>query len=381
LPEELPGRRNLLFSRGVQRAAIAGLLLVVASALLLLYGVRKPPSQNSLPAEDVWNGPVSGPVPAEFRMLAGYHGLPFVDRQGHTWSPDAFYRGGVATPISPARFIEGQPDPHLLKAQRSGRFQYDIPLAPGTHELRLYFAETEYGGGNPKGGGEGSRMFQVAINGVVKFSLLDPVAEAGAPNRLYISIMKDVRPDSDGRLHLRFDPMVGPAILNGIEILQSPQGRIHPVRIVAQSSPVTDSDGRWWAADEYFLGGTLVCHSQEVLNPPEKVLFHGERYGNFAYRIPLAPGKYRVTLHFAETWFGTAASNYADPASRSFDVYANGTALLRNYQVSKDAGGAGRSVMKVFTDLEPNAQGTLLLEFVPVKNYAEVNAIEIVETD
>jgi hypothetical protein len=37
--------------------------------------------------------------------------------------------------------------------------------------------------------------------------------------------------------------------------------------------------------------------------------------------------------------------------------------------------------MKVFRDLEPNAQGTLLLEFVPVKNYAEVNAIEIVETD
>jgi len=381
LPEELPAGRNRLFSPAVRMAVLVGSLLAVGGAYLFVHGLRKPGPRNSAPAEDVWTGPVSSPVPAEFRMLAGYHGLPFVDRQGHTWNSDAFYRGGVVTPISPGRLIEGQPDPHLLKAQRSGRFQYDIPLGPGTHELRLYFAETEYGAGNPAGGGDGSRMFQVSVNGAIKLSLLDLLAGAGAPNRLYVRVLKDVRPDSDGRLHLRFDPAVGPAVLNGIEILQSPPGRIHPVRIVAQNTPVTDSDGRWWAADEYFLGGTLVSHSQEVLTPPERVLYHGERYGNFAYRIPVAPGKYRVTLHFAETWFGTAASNYADPSSRSFDVYANGTALLRNYQISKDAGGAGRSTTKVFSNLEPNAQGTLLLEFVPVKNYAEVNAIEVVETD
>lgn len=381
LPEELPGGGHRLFSPVVRIAVLLGSLLALSGAYLFVHGLRKPRPPIVAPTEDVWTGPVSGPVPAEFRMLAGYHGLPFVDRQGHTWNADAFYRGGVVTPISPGRLIEGQPDPHLLKAQRSGRFQYDIPLGPGTHELRLYFAETEYGAGNPAGGGDGSRMFQVSVNGVVKLSLLDLLAGAGAPNRLYVRVLKDVRPDSDGRLHLRFDPVVGPAVLNGIEILQSPPGRIHPVRIVAQNTPVIDSDGRWWAADEYFVGGSMVSHSQEVLPPPERVLYHGERYGNFAYRIPLAPGKYRVTLHFAETWFGTAASNYADPSSRSFDVYANGTALLRNYQISKDAGGADRSTTKVFRDLEPNAQGTLLLEFVPVKNYAELNAIEIVETD
>jgi Malectin domain len=380
LPEELPGVGKRLFSPGVRTALLLGVLLAVSGSYLLLNPVRKPAPRNASAKEEVWTGPVSGPVPAEFRMLAGYHGPPFVDRQGHAWNADAFYRGGIATPISPGRLIEGQPDPHLLKGQRSGRFQYDIPLGPGTHELRLYFAETEYGAGNPAGGGDGSRMFQVSVNGAVKFSLLDLLAGAGAPNRLYIRVLKDVTPDSDGRLHLRFDPMVGPAVLNGIEILQSPPGRTHPVRIVTQNTPVIDSDGRWWAADEYFLGGTMVSHSQEVLPPPERVLYHGERYGNFAYRIPLAPGKYRMTLHFAETWFGTAASNYADPSSRSFDVYANGTALLRNYQVSKDAGGADRSTAKVFRDLEPNAQGTLLLEFVPVRNYAEVNAIEIVET-
>jgi hypothetical protein len=37
-------------------------------------------------------------------------------------------------------------------------------------------------------------------------------------------------------------------------------------------------------------------------------------------------------------------------------------------------------VEKVFENIEPNAQGMLVLDFVPFKNYAEVNAIEIVET-
>jgi hypothetical protein len=48
--------------------------------------------------------------------------------------------------------------------------------------------------------------------------------------------------------------------------------------------------------------------------------------------------------------------------------------------VIKDAGAPYREVKKVFEDLEPNAQGLLVIEFVPVENYAEINAIEVVET-
>ncbi len=250
----------------------------------------------------------------------------------------------------------------------------------GPHEVRLYFVETEYGAGNPKGGGDASHLFRVSINGTVQFPFLDVLAQAGAPNRLYVAVLKDIGPGTDGKLELSFDPVSGPAILNGIEILQSSPGRIHPVRIVAQAIPVTDSDGRLWAADEYVSGGTLVWRHQPVLNPPDKCLYEGERYGNFCYRIPLAAGKYRLTLHFAETYFGTAASRYQDVNDRSFDVYANGVCLLRNYQVARDAGGPDLSITKVFENLEPNAQGMLELNFVPVRNYAEVNAIEVVET-
>lgn len=369
-------------------AMVPLVLIAVAGTAFLLRGVQKPvsrarvqlASKPSTPQEEVWSGNATDPISAEFRMLAGYHGTPFSDRQGHTWNADAFYTGGVAVPVPPSRPIEYQPDPNLIRSQRSGRFHYDIPMNSGPHELRLYFVETEYGPGNPKGGGDASHLFRVSINGAVRLAFLDVLAQAGAPNRLYVAVMKDIGPASDGKLHLNFDPVSGPAILNGIEILQSSPGRIHPVRIVAQANPVTDGDGRLWAADEYVSGGALVWRHQPVLNPPDKCLYEGERYGNFSYRIPLAAGKYRLTLHFAETYFGTPVSSYEDVTHRSFDVYANGVSLLRSYVVARDAGGPERSVTKVFENLEPNAQGILQLNFVPITNYAEVNAIEVVET-
>jgi hypothetical protein len=367
-------------TRKLSWAWLAPALLACAAAVAFLAPAaheesRIPPAV----ANEIWTGPATEPVPAEFRMLAGYHGAPAMDRQGHLWGPDAYYRGGLSSPIPGERLIEAQPDPHFLKAHRSGTFRYDIPLRQGTYELHLYFAETEFGNGNPGGGGDSTRVFHVSINGARRLENLDPLAQSGAPNRLLERVFKDISPAADGKLHLQFDPQNAPAFLNALEILPSAPGRIHPVRIVAQANPVTDSDGHFWAADEYFCGGTLVSRHNLVLNPPEKALYQGERFGNFSYRIPLAPGKYRLTLHFAETWFGTPESNQAALDNRIFDVFANGMTLLRDYQIVKEAGGPNRSVEKVFNNLEPNAQGMLLVEFVPVKNYAEVNAIEVVE--
>jgi hypothetical protein len=362
----------------VLAAAIAG-FLVIRMARHRAPAAHHATANLVANANEVWSGPASDPAEGDFRMLTGFHGPPFTDRQGHTWNADAYFIGGRSLAIPPQRLIEGQPDPHLLKAARAGQFRYDIPLRPGAYELRLSFAETEFGPGNPGGGGDSTRIFQVSMNGAVLLNAMDPLAEAGAPNRLHVRVFKNVVPATDGKLHLRFDRLTGDAILNAIELLPSPRGRIHPVRIVAQNSPVMDSDGRLWAADEYALGGALVFRRNQVANPVEQDLYQGEHFGNFSYHIPLAPGKYRLTLHFAETWFGMPESRQPALNSRVFNVFANGTALLRDFQIAKDAGGPNRSLVKVFENLEPNAQGILRLEFVPVRNYAEVNAIEVVE--
>jgi hypothetical protein len=358
-------------------ALLLGVLLVMGGRALSHRILRAPEPV----AVERWAGLASGPVPMEFRMLAGYHGPAVTDANGLTWNPDSYYTGGQSVPVPTDRFIQGQPNPGWLRAQRSGTFQYDIPLRQGTYELHLYFAETEYGGGNPRGGGDGTRMFQVSINGTMRIPYLDPLAEAGGPNRLHGRVIKDVMPTRDGKLHVKFEPLTAPAFLNALELLSSTPGRIRPVRIVTQPSPATDPEGHVWSADKYFVGGTLVFRKDSVSNPLGKALFQGERYGNFAYRIPLAPGKYRLTLRFAETWFGTPESHEPAAGNRLFNVFANGVALLRGFEVVKAAGGIYRGVEQVFDNLEPNAQGVLVLEFVPLKNYAEVNAIEIVETD
>lgn len=367
--------------RGFLRGPLVAAALCIAAAAVLPFAF--PPRSRAVEKNrrEIWTGPSAEPVPSEFRMVAGYHGAPFDDAQGHTWLPDAYFEGGISTPLSSATLIEGSPDPHFLKARRGGQFKYAIPLRLGTYELHLYFAETEYGRTNPKGGGDGSRMFHISINDKPVLREFDPLVEAGSPNRLHERVFKDISPAADGKLHLAFDPDVGPAFLNALALLASSPGRIHPIRIVTQPNPVTDSEGRLWAGDEYFCGGSMVSRRNFVLNGSDKALFQGERYGNFFYHLPVAPGRYRLTLYFAETWFGLPGSNGPALGSRLFNVFVNGEALLRNFEIAKEAGGANRTVAKSFDGLQPNAQGVLAIELVPVKNYAELNAIEVVQMD
>jgi hypothetical protein len=63
-------------------------------------------------------------------------------------------------------------------------------------------------------------------------------------------------------------------------------------------------------------------------------------------------------------WFGT------------FEVVRNGVALLRHFDIFKEAG-ASRGVVKTFRGLEPNGQGKLQTLVMPARNYANVFAIEV----
>jgi len=117
-----------------------------------------------------------------------------------------------------------------------------------------------------------------------------------------------------------------------------------------------------------------------VTGTDDPELYQTERWGNFSYAIPVAPGKYSVWLHFA----GRHADGASSPsfengghAGRVFNVFCNGKVLLQDFDLPEETKEAD-IVIRKFTGLEPNAQGKLLLNFVPVEGYASVAGIEVI---
>jgi len=135
------------------------------------------------------------------------------------------------------------------------------------------------------------------------------------------------------------------------------------VRILAGAGrSFVDHADKLWAGDEYFTGGTAVKSSVEhiarTLNPG---FYRTSRQGQFRYDIPLHKGIYELRLHFAETVYGPDSSG--GEGSRLMNVRANGMPLLTQFDVVADAGASATADVKVFTGIEPAADGKLHLDF------------------
>ena len=313
------------------------------------------------------------------RIACGLEHGNYIDQFGNTWNSDAYFEGGSAVHES-FHAIRGTRDQRLYGSRREGAFRYDIPLKPGVYELRLHFAETVYGMNNPAAGGESSRVFGIAINGRPALPYFDVVADS-EPSTADIKVFKGVAPAADGQLHLQFTPVSNMPILSGIEITPGVRGRMRPIRMVAQDHAYTDSQGRLWEPDRYAFGGMLVARNNYVVSGgPDPDLYHGERYGKIVYVVSVAEGRYRVTLHFSEGWFGPGKPGGGPGiGSRVFDILCNGIAVRKNFDIFKEAGGSNRAVMLEIPDVTPNHQGKIVLSLLPAENYACINALEIVD--
>ena len=162
-----------------------------------------------------------------------------------------------------------------------------------------------------------------------------------------------------------------------------------PVRILAGSNTekTVDRFGVEWLGDRYFVGGdnTLRFGSQErnvprviIRRAPDQTPFHTFRYGNFSYKIPLAPGKYELRLYFSEVVLRQTDSGDGVENLRVFDVNLNGKPLLPFFDIAADAGGVDTAANRVFEDIAPAADGFLNLEFRPIREAAWLNAIELI---
>lgn len=353
------------------------ILIIGLGALALMISKSDMPVVVPLPSA-MTSASVAANQDHEVRIIAGYSKKEYIDSQGKTWGPDRYYSGGEAL-TKPQIFIARASDPTLFATVRQGEFSYNIPLKPGNYELRLYFVETDYGPWTLRGGGEISRLFNIDMNGKHLLTTFDVFSDAGGANVADERIFKDVSPAPDGYLHLNFNNVIDYSILSALEIVPSLPGKIQPIRLVAQEHSYTDDSGRIWIPDRYSMGGRLIKIARTVSGTPDAGLYSGERYGHFDYAIPVAEGRYALTLRFAETYFGPTNPGGGGVGSRVFDVYCNGVALLRNFDVFKEAGGENRALERTFHGLQPNAMGKIMLSFVPVTNYASVKAIEVVD--
>ena len=359
----------------VWMAAVA-LLLVFCTGAIALW---KTPGRRGLTAADAYDTGIGSAAAGsdEIRILAGHAGADYTDRLGHVWRSDRYYQGGAVYEALDHP-IFGTREPRIYQSRREGNFEYAIPLAPGVYELRLHFAETLYGENNVAGGGEASRVYNVQNNGKERLHEFDVINEVG-PSTADVRAFKDVSPGPDGKLHLKFEPFTNPPVLSAIEITSGTPGVFKPIRMVALDRTYTDRQGRIWEPDRYARGGQLVVRTKRVEDTPDPELFRGERYGNLHYVIPVPPGRYGVTIYSAEAWFGPGSPAGGGAGSRVFDILCNGLELRRGFDVFKEARGGQRAATFTAHGLEPDSQGKLNIVLKPTRNYACINAMEVID--
>jgi hypothetical protein len=353
--------------------AVAGLLVLSLAGFQLFRGSSAKPKNADVLAD---SNPPMLPDSAAIRILAGAAGS-YVDRSGHVWQADRYFNAGLVYE-STNHAIAGTRDPRIFQTRREGTFRYDIPLKPGSYEMRLYFAETVYGESNVGGGGESNRVFSVSANGRAIAREIDVISDAGA-STADVRAFKDIAPASDGKLHLTFEQHSNAPMLSAIEIIPGIPGKMRPIRLIAQDRVHADHNGHSWEPEGCVRGGQLVSRTEPVKNTADPELFRGERFGNFQYVIAVPPGQYAIVFHFAEAWFGPANPGKGGAGSRLFDILCGGVALKRNIDIFQEAGGSGRAVTWTAHGLEPNQQGKLAISFLPVLNYASLNALEVLD--
>jgi Malectin domain len=149
--------------------------------------------------------------------------------------------------------------------------------------------------------------------------------------------------------------------------------------IAGATTPYQDRSGRTWEPDRFFSGGNvLVRPSEKIMRTLDPDIYRHLRSGDFRYDIPLAPGKYELHLHFAETGLADFISTESSgEGQRRFRVFANGNRILSAFDVVADAAGSNIVDERVFRDISPAEDGVLHLSFNAMRSTAMLSGIEL----
>lgn len=377
-PSQLDAERRAWWKSWIAPAAVGALLVAVITAATMR---REPPARPvDIPAAVAVKSAITEKPASRggtLRILCGRPVMRYTDPYGNVWEGDRHYQGGEPLILDNMESMQGY-DANVLGGLRQGSFRYSIPLEPGTYELMLIFAEPPIAPGPVVNHTDETREFGVALNGKPVLRNFDVKDEVGGYHQAHFRVFKDVTPGPNGKLEIQFSSGSQRAFVNGLVIRPGTPGKMSPVRIVARPQPYADAKRNVWEADMYYRGGRQIVRPVPPTGVADGRLYTGERHGTFQYAIPVPEGVYRVNLYFWEFWWSRLGSGEGKPGDRVFDVFCNFRPLLQRFDLLAEAP-ENNVVMKSFGGLRPDAQGRLVLSFVPHANRAMINAIEVLD--
>src|SRR6185369_16287634 len=143
------------------------------------------------------------------RIRCGTSGT-YTASDGTVWQGDANFTGGQQ--LYTSYNVTGTPDPMLYRSARQGYygdFSYAIPVANGSYQLTLKFAEIQFAS-------PGQRVFNVTVNGTQVLTGFDIVAQAGYWNAIDKTFPVTV---SNGTLQILAHGTVNYGLLSAIQLL------------------------------------------------------------------------------------------------------------------------------------------------------------------
>ncbi len=151
---------------------------------------------------------------ALYRINAG--GPAYTDTFANAWQADAMFNSGKTYVTSNA--IAGTTDDTLYQSERwdlpdAPELMYNLPIASGSYDLRLHFAETYSGNA-----GVGKRVFNVLVEGQPALTNYDIFAKVGFETATVESIPVNV---ADGSLDIQFIHVTENPKISAIEVVTS----------------------------------------------------------------------------------------------------------------------------------------------------------------
>ena len=286
---------------------------------------------------------------------------------------DEDFTGGTTAATTNAITTTGITNPapqSVYQHNRYGNFTYTIPglTAGASYTVQLDFAEEYWTTA-------GSRTFNTLINGTQVLTNFDIFATAGGEFKA-VDESFTATASSAGAITIQFVSVKDNAQVNGIQVTPTSGGGGTGTGSGGVDISAGGPAAAPFVADEDFTGGATAATTNAitttgVTNPAPQSVYQHNRYGNFTYTIPglTAGASYNVRLDFAEEYWTTAGS-------RTFNVLINNNQVLTNFDIFATAGGEFKAVAESFT-ATASSSGAITIQFVTVKDNAQVNGIEI----